>query len=322
MKNITSVKNLLIVFVYLLCLPNLFAQMNSGKPPKSGKNGETKSDSKNDDKNGSLKRYLLGKDVNAMFPTEVNIFFGKTYSSLKYSSFDDFRQLYKEVYNKEINKFSPVISNTWGFNFRIAAVGIELGKIKSTFHTTANDDEMSGGKKGRREFNLEVDENNMAFFIGKRTKKKGYGLNIGGSFGKATLKPVFIDAQGNSIGGPQSYLDGVFKTKYQTITLGPEYYRGFGRIKLTFRYDWALKKLVEDNIYPNGLPIREDDIYASGPYGRYIPRNQEGFTTPNSKAGAGDGRMYVGSDIRCNRFSIRLTYSLIYKTMPGTKKKK
>jgi hypothetical protein len=305
MKPKTIVLSVIMALSQCLCSIS-FAQKKTG-------NADNSSDNKPP---GKLKSYLLGKDV-TYFPTEINVFYGGVLGSLKYKSFDDFRNLYKQVYGIPVNSFRPVLSSTWGANFRIAAVGIELGKIKAQYHAAADKPNTSG----RQEFDLELNENNLAFFLGKRGKKSGMGINIGGSFGKATLIPQYNINGSIANSSPQDYLNGTFKTKYQTLTIGPEYYRGYGRLKLVLRYDWSLKPLFKDNIYPYGLPIKQDDIFDPSTYGPYIPRDYEGYSTPNSKAGAGDGRMYVGSDIRCNRFSFRLTYSIIYRKMPGTKPK-
>lgn len=83
----------------------------------------------------------------------------------------------------------------------------------------------------------------MALYIGfQRNSTGSLGINIGGTFGAATITPTYIDSLGNASASGQTYLEGIFKCKYSYVVLGPEYYIGYGRIKLTFRADFSLKR--------------------------------------------------------------------------------
>lgn len=267
-----------------------------------------------------LKGYLLGKNVAEFFPTELNIVYGFQYSILKYPSFDDFRNLYSTLYNVEIPNFTSKASPTYGIGFRIASLGIELSKTAIHTETTASTFERDKYNKilGKRGFTLDADERKMAFYIGKRKKSRGLGINIGGTFGAATINPNYFDSLGNTKASGQTYLQGIFKCKYSYVVLGPEYYIGYGRIKLTFRADFSLKKM-KDDLFPAGTALKQDPA-DQGLYGPYIPKNMDGFKDPKTKSGVGGGQLLVGSDIRINTLSVRLTYSIIYRSMPTNKK--
>lgn len=267
-----------------------------------------------------LKGYLLGKNVIEFFPTELNIVYGYQFSILKYPSFDEFRNLYESLYNVNIPNFTSKASPTYGIGFRIASMGIELSKTAIHTETIASDFERDKYNNilGRRGFKLDADERKMALYIGFRKKFQGLGINIGGTFGAATLTPTYIDSLGNASASGQTYLEGIFKCKYSYVVLGPEYYIGYGRIKLTFRADFSLKKM-KDDLFPAGIALKQDPA-DQGLYGPYIPKNMDGFKDPKTKSGVGGGQLLVGSDIRFNTLSVRLTYSIIYRSMPTNKK--
>lgn len=269
---------------------------------------------------GPLKKYMLGNfDVN-YFPTELNVFYGATYSKLKYGSFQDYHALYQTLYSGSIPDFKTVWSSAYGIGFRILGVGLELGKNTLSYTTSLS--ENAKNHNGTRTFALDLNENTMAFFLGYRTKRSLMGIHVGGVFGKATLTPSFTNTQGLSDVGGISYLNGIYKTSYNYPTLGLEYGIGYGRIRLVGRYEWSIKPLLKDDLFPYGQSIRDDNQkFQTTDYGPYIPRDMEGYTLPDPKAGAGNGHNYIGSDIRSQRLTLRLEYSIIYRKMPMNKKK-
>ncbi|MCX6351486.1 MAG: hypothetical protein NTX03_06465 [Bacteroidetes bacterium] len=270
----------------------------------------------------NFKDYLLGEKDNRVFATELNLHYGYIYSPLQYKSFNDFLDLYMTLNKKDninIPSFSPVWHSTYGVSFRIAALGAEIGTTELNYHTQADKYfiDTAGNPIGRREFDLGLSENYMAIFIGMRKRYYGYGVSVGGVFGTATLKPTFRDytTQKSNPGGTAPYLIGTFTGRYRYVTIGPEFYVGLGRLKVAFRFDYSLPAFRSIQ-FPSGTAIRDEDDNSGANYGPYIPRTMEAYKSIDAYRGAGDGRMYVGTDIQSNRFSLRLIYSIGYWAMP------